>query len=228
MPQTEIALSSQPGWRSWLRRFLITGNTGKKWPRVLAAVLNAAGACIAAVVSAQPCHPTYHTRMRALCVTVKKPSIHHVQDRKEASCGSRERRELTEENRPTSLRPDGVVAPEVAGLLSKARPRPSTAPLPSFPSPNPPHFLTVIGLLCAGEQFVSTTAFFFEVVWLVRAALGRGVQGLADGARERQPTLQQKRRQVVALLLVVVLHVVPSSSLLRSHSSPCSWICMLL
>ena len=77
--------------------------------------------------------------------------------RVEASCGSRERRELTEETRPTSLRPGGVVAPEVAGLLSKASPRPSTAPLPSFPSPNPPHFLTVIGLLGAGEQFVSTT-----------------------------------------------------------------------
>jgi len=120
-------------------------------------VLNAVGAGIAAVVSAQPCHPTYHTRMRALCVTVKKPSNHHVQDRKEASRRSRERQELTEETRPTSLRPGGVVAPEVAGLLSKASPRPSTAPLPSFPSPNPPHFLTVIGLLGAGEQFVSTT-----------------------------------------------------------------------
>ena len=125
-------------------RYTITGNIGGKWPRVLAAVLNAVGAGIAAVVSAQPCHPTYHTRMRALCVTVKKPSNHHVQDRKEASRRSRERRELTEETRPTSLRPGGVVAPEVAGLLSKASPRPSTAPLPSFPSPNPPHFLTVI------------------------------------------------------------------------------------
>ena len=59
--------------------------------------------------------------------------------------------------RPNTFRPGGVVAPEVAGLLSKASPVPSTAPLPSFPSPNPPHFLTVIGLLGAGEQFVSTT-----------------------------------------------------------------------
>ena len=124
-------------------------------------MLNAVGAGIAAVVSAQPCHPTYHTRIRALCVTVKKPSNHHVQatgqERGLASRRSRERRELTEETRPTSLRPGGVVAPEVAGLLSKASPRPSTAPLPSFPSPNPPHFLTVIGLLSAGEQFKSTT-----------------------------------------------------------------------
>ena len=59
--------------------------------------------------------------------------------------------------RPNTFRPGGVVAPEVAGLLSKASPVPSTAPLPSFPSPNPPHLLTVIGLLCAGEQFVSNS-----------------------------------------------------------------------
>jgi len=130
--------------------------------------------------------------------------------------------------RPNTFRPGGVVAPEIAGLLSKASPVPSTAPLPSFPSPNPPHFLTVIGLLSAGEQFKSTTH-SSSLLQGSRERLRAGgsqasLLALGSGSRRCRRRGDSSRSAAPR----GVLHVLLCSSLEQSHLAPCAWICMLV
>ena len=119
------------------------------------------------------------------------------------------------------------MAPEVAGPLPKVSSRPSPAPLPSYPSPNPPHSLTVNGQIAACARFMSTT---LQCCGLS----GSRVRLWAGGSRASQLALGSGSRRCrvsgdrsVRCCFSTCARWCCSSSFQRPHSAPCAWMMMI-